>query len=525
MKDPKNRKVFICFLGTNNYVLCNYCFGNKEENHCVKNVRFVQEAIVRHEFTGWTKNDRIFVFLTDAAKKANWVDGKPSDKDDDEKAKELPNSKWGWQGGEKWGLETQLKKLAKEGLFPEEIIVPVDVEDDSFSEEAFWSLFNKINEQIEPNDEIYLDFTSGFRSLSMFGMVLLTYLKNTKNVSIGEIYYGAFEKLGPVPKVKEMPVEERNAPVLKLKEFSTIMDFSNAANAFVNYGNGRQLCDAIQQWTNTNRAHKIDPELTKNLQDLANVIKKMTDDLQTCRGYEICTPSDTGALSKLQQWVEQNSKTTQYRALGPIVDSIQEKYQEFSNNNGVLNGFKAAKWCLEHGMYQQSVTFFQESIVTHYTKKVGMIPEAKDHRKVIELFLTDPKNGEDSKWKVEFKELENDGFLFVDNPNDVKDKIASIPKQVGSFYKSLTSIRNDFNHAGFLRVVYKKDGDICVDKPYKKGEKLDVVLQNDRSKSSRELINSDVFTFIKEIEKYNSTEDIMQAIVNRQMQKMGSDNA
>ncbi|SHL17918.1 CRISPR-associated protein, TM1812 family [Fibrobacter intestinalis] len=466
MKDPKNRKVFICFLGTNNYVLCNYCFGNKEENHCVKNVRFVQEAIVRHEFTGWTKNDRIFVFLTDAAKKANWVDGKPSDKDDDEKAKELPNSKWGWQGGEKWGLETQLKKLAKEGLFPEEIIVPVDVEDDSFSEEAFWSLFNKINEQIEPNDEIYLDFTSGFRSLSMFGMVLLTYLKNTKNVSIGEIYYGAFEKLGPVPKVKEMPVEERNAPVLKLKEFSTIMDFSNAANAFVNYGNGRQLCDLLESWRRDLAKNKQQEGIYYSLYGLKNYVQALTLALQTCRGKEIVNADVVKKITDILNSIdERKNGRNDYKALMPIIELIRKKFEAFERESSINNGFVASRWCLENGMYQQCATFLQETIVSYCTKVAGLEYDIEDQRAVAEHYLK--RSGGDgdrdpNEWLNKLKEIGFDQKKFdevatnmrtVDKNLPEPDKSLEQASKLSTFFEKLTKLRNDLNHCGFLSRV------------------------------------------------------------------------
>ena len=71
------RKVFISFLGTNNYLECIYDFG-KEKSHPV---RFVQEAIIDYLCKDWTESDRIIIFCTSfektgskGSKELNWLD-------------------------------------------------------------------------------------------------------------------------------------------------------------------------------------------------------------------------------------------------------------------------------------------------------------------------------------------------------------------------------------------------------------------------------------------------------------------
>ena len=53
-------KIFVSFLGTNPYMECNYCFGDKK----VANVRFVQEAMIRMFRDAFGHDDRILIFLT-----------------------------------------------------------------------------------------------------------------------------------------------------------------------------------------------------------------------------------------------------------------------------------------------------------------------------------------------------------------------------------------------------------------------------------------------------------------------------
>ena len=65
-------KLYLSFLGTNNYVSCIYYQEGGEE---VSDVRFVQEATVKIYCKDWGKTDRIRIFTTDEAYKKNWLDG------------------------------------------------------------------------------------------------------------------------------------------------------------------------------------------------------------------------------------------------------------------------------------------------------------------------------------------------------------------------------------------------------------------------------------------------------------------
>ena len=463
-EETPHRKVYICFLGTNRYVLCNYYFDNDLENHCVKNVRFVQEAIARHECKDWTENDRILVFLTKKAKEENWDDGNISKDELDEQAAKLENSQWGKEGDPKWGLKTQLEKLADEGLFPKDIIKPIENVDDGVSEEAIWNLFNLMNDQIEEGDEIYFDFTSGFRNLSMLGMVLLTYLKNTKNVSIGEIYYGAFEKLGFAQTVREnMPMEERKAPVLRLKDLSNIMDFSNAANAFVKYGNGMQLYELLESWRRNLAKNKKMGGIYSTLYELRCSLFNLTLSLQTCRGGEIVNAADIKKIFKLLSNVNaEDENVNEYKALRPIFDLIKDKFKSFDENESTKNGFIASEWCYENGMYQQSMTLLQETLVSYCAEVAGLDYSTEDQRAVVEYYLGRSKVGHDeNEWKT--KKLRSIGFneercaeiekrmCKIDENMPKNGEDLSKMSELSIFYEQLTNLRNDLNHGGFLK--------------------------------------------------------------------------
>ncbi|SHL00666.1 TIGR02221 family CRISPR-associated protein [Fibrobacter sp. UWB12] len=445
-----NRKVFIGFLGAGPYTVCNYYFDSVEDREM--HVRHVQEAIVRHECKGWTENDRILIFLTEAAKANNWEDGKFDDRDKDDNTKPpiVP-------GKDKWGLHHQLVKAARgigndedesaaidKKIFPESIITPVSLDCEGFSETEIWKIFSCINDNINNNDEIYFDFTSGFRSLPMLGMVLLTYLKNTKNVTIGQIYYGAFEKMGTVGMVKNIPIDERNAPVLRLKSFSDIMDFSNAANVFSKYGNSLLLCDMIDRiWVKrSNDSSEFALEMKKMMKPLSTNLERITRMLQTCRGLEIVNGDNVKNIRICIKNIIENDteKNGPRRALDPILEMIESKFAEFSDSKKLKNGIVAAKWCFDNGMTQQCITIMQEMIVSICMDAIGMDYTCKEDREMI---------GSTLQWiggKKNFEATEK----HKKTRNDLEQVFSSERmKAVGCAYSSLSEVRNDVNHAGF----------------------------------------------------------------------------
>ena len=71
------RKVFLSFLGTNDYLPCNYQIAGHDP---VANVRFVQEACIARWCVDWGSDDRIFLCVTDESHDRNWVDNGHKDK-------------------------------------------------------------------------------------------------------------------------------------------------------------------------------------------------------------------------------------------------------------------------------------------------------------------------------------------------------------------------------------------------------------------------------------------------------------
>lgn len=435
-----SRKVFLSFVGLSEYITCNYYFNGNEQDKS-EPTRFIQEAIIKHECSDWNENDGFYFFATPAARASNWENGIFKSNDDFADIKKDTH-------------KDGLKKILNDNIGLKNFNI-VSINNGS-TESEIWEIFHKISDCIQPEDCIYLDITHAFRSLPMLGIVILNYLKAIKNISVGEIYYGAFEKLGNSEEVQKKELEDRNAPVLKLRSFNDIMNFSFAAKLFTDYGNADLLCQNINEtWTNpkTDFERKLRSNLSKKLEEISM-------DLQTCRGGKICDGDSFRQLyetfNSLEEIERQEPGNVNYKALGPILKNIKEKFKDYSTQKDVNNGFVAAQWCFDHGMYQQSATMLQETIVSYCTSKVlpynvdseCQTHEAKDCRELIESYLQfDPSRKSSEIWKDNLDNLVKEHPSF--SKEDIEEKLNKI-SALRSKFQSLTTLRNNLNHAGFV---------------------------------------------------------------------------
>ena len=294
------RKVFISFLGTNNYTPCNYYTAN---GSFVNNIKYVQEATM-NEFCN--DYDAFVFFLTNEAKEKNWI-------------------------GES-GLNNRLKN------YGDKIIVK-DIPS-GFNLTEIWEIFDIVYKEINENDVLVFDITHAFRSLPMLGMVLINYLKAVKNVEINGVYYGAFEALGPQYLVKEMPVEERNVEILDLIGFSLLQEWTIAANNFYEFGNVEKLSDLVNKQIKPILAESKGKDADANL--LRSFIKPLPDifsDIATVRAFELYKSDRYNTIKKALKEID----STNMPQLKPLLKKIEEKIVPFKQEERILNGFYVVK--------------------------------------------------------------------------------------------------------------------------------------------------------------------------------------
>lgn len=323
------RKVLLSFLGTNNYIETHYQIGLFKSPL----VRFVQEAIIDHLCTDWGQDDRIYVFLTDAARVKNW---------------------------ENYEQREGLKGiLEKKEIWP--LVESVNIHE-GISEKEIWGLFNDIYSKLEDDDEVYFDITHAFRSIPMFATVLMNYAKFMKNISVKSILYGAFEKLGSAYEVSKLPEEKRVAPVIDLTSIVRLQNLTQTASDVLNYGKigiiGRTLSES-----------DYSSKVTQAIMQLKSTVEKLEECIILNRASVLKRGELTSELQiKIKQLI--NDKDELNIAESEILSRLDDMISKFGKN-GQTNLEVAIDWALEFDMIPQAYTLGQENIKELCLKKLS----------------------------------------------------------------------------------------------------------------------------------------------------------
>lgn len=408
------RNVFISFLGSTNYGRCDY----QKDGISYGNTRFIQEATLNYlqKDGAWSPNSRALILLTEGSKTKNWVDGFYQDRETQENLV---------------GLETTLKKMNLP--FPIEITDPVIP--DGNNEKEIWDIFERVFDYLEDGDNVYFDITHGFRYLPMLTVVLGNYAKFLKQVSVKSITYGNWEvsDLGKKP-----------APIVDLMPLSQLQDWSYAAGQYLHTGYVKPLT------TMSNEAVKnlvsdpsIESAVSLKLQSFMKKLNYVVEEMRTCRGKSIIESNNIKDLKSLIEEID----TDVIKPLEPILKKVKNSLEVFDANENVRNGFEAANWCLNNGLYQQAITLLQENVITYICSEEEIDWEEDDYRECVKnaFFKTNNPNKP------------------CDEPDDSELKKCQMSlysaksiAELASAYESLRRLRNDFNHAGMLKKSSKK---------------------------------------------------------------------
>lgn len=205
-----------------------------------------------------------------------------------------------------------------------------------------------LQEHLQKNDELIVDVTHSFRSLPMYMMNLLIYLKNVsnKNISISHIYYGMFEartELGFVP-------------IIDLKTIMDVNDWMIGAYSFSQFGNAYTISRLMKD---ENRS------VTTLLTEFSNLMNL---------NYLFAIQNIAQRLSALKN-MEYNTMLPQL-IINPIVCDFVEKFHVHDEQKHALFQLKVARWQLDHKKYASALISSIEAMVTHVceeNRKVGEV--------------------------------------------------------------------------------------------------------------------------------------------------------
>ncbi|OMH40394.1 TIGR02221 family CRISPR-associated protein [Desulfurobacterium indicum] len=339
-------EVLASFLGTSNYREATYLLYDEKVR-----TKYIQSALLQILNTkNWKKKERekIFrIFLTPTAKEKNWS-----------------------------SLKSEIEKL------PIDIkLEPIFIDKDIISSETqIWQLFEKLASSFNENESVTFDITHGFRFYPMMLMVMLSYLKLTKNIKVAGIFYGAWE-------ARQKIDDEEVTPILELTDLDKIFDWIIGTQNFVKYGISETLTELLE-----NESRNILKETQgkdKNAEQLKKFsvnLKIFTKSIRTCRGKEIISGFSKNKFSCEDKAQLKEPEKLNYEILKNLTDEFEIKNGKYSkllknllkeiqisvknfSTGRIENLLSAAKWCYSHDLIQQGYTFLREYITTCIVKK------------------------------------------------------------------------------------------------------------------------------------------------------------
>ena len=416
------RKVFISFLGSNNYLETYYSL---EDEKSKRPVRFIQEDLVKRLCNEWTKDDRILIFCTDDSKTKNWL----KDGHGDEKLE---------------GLEYRLKSSK----------LPIQIEmteiSEGFSEEEIWSIFNSVYGKLQEEDEIYFDVTHSFRSIPLFSTILFNYAHYLKRTNLVGVYYGAFEKLGPAYMVRDIPVEERIAPIIDLTSIVRLQELTAAANNLHQYGKMSTLSDLIGEVESKGK-------VKQDVNCIKNKMKEFDLAISTCKLDVI---KEGKLICALQERVKALKDTPALsHAHRELIAKVENEINVFKPIDTYENVEAAIDWARKYGMIQQAYTLAEELTISEV--KDLLLPKYEILRTegntecrtfISNLLSMDTKLRE---YRNEKEALKNLFYQLLPLP---------IIIDLRPYYKELADNRNVINHAKKINKNLVKEFDKNYDK-------------------------------------------------------------
>jgi len=407
------RKVFVSVLGTGFYESCKYV--SVKNDFVSSETRFIQQATL--ELIGakaWSDKDKAFFLLTDKAKITNWDKSITKRKRHSKAQEEEPYE----------SLESIIDKMS----LPFEATyrnIP-----DGKDEDEMWRIFGTIFEELQEGDELYFDLTHSFRYLPMLVLVLNNYAKFLKNVTTKHISYGNYEARDEIT---------NEAPIVDLLPLSLLQDWTFAAANYLRNGDVSAL--------NVLCLNSLTPILSDSKKRLetpsANILKlyiealqDLIEDMRWCRGINLLNKDHVKKVADLSQQLNE----VIILPMKPVLEKMKTSFMEFTPTADILNGYRAAKWCYDNQLYQQSLTILHENMVSHICQVKGL-----DYKRDA------TRNPVNKAVKIILDKLPEDKWIVSNNEEkELIKKIMEmdVTKSLVSSFCVTTGLRNDFNHAG-----------------------------------------------------------------------------
>lgn len=253
------------------------------------------------------------------------------------------------------------------------------------------SIILQLQEFLKNNDELIVDITHSFRSLPLYIMNLLLYLKNvsTKKIKISRICYGMLDATD----------EFGYTPVVSLNGIIDVNDWIIGAYNFQQFGNTYKLSKLLEK------------DDTGDYGSISNALRKFADvkNLNYLREFRTRI-GDLRTLCNKDKLPELGKEL-----IAPVMEKFIKRFPDDLNQS--VFQFRMAEWHYNHYNYGFALTVLIEAIVTYCCEVVYTNNENKDeiiNDKKHRDHIKDVLNDKESDDMILFAKIEENLKAYID---------------------------------------------------------------------------------------------------------------
>ncbi|PLZ12852.1 TIGR02221 family CRISPR-associated protein [Fischerella thermalis] len=213
-------------------------------------------------------------------------------------------------------------------------------------QDELWENFDRIFQIVDwlnVGDEIYIDITHSFRSLSLFLFLTVTFIKDLaseKQIKISGVYYGMLD----------VTRELKYTPVVDLNPLFEMTSWIKGAYSLQSYGNGNFIAELLKAQNENQLANQIE-ELSQSLNiNNVNAIKQKSSILKTS--------------------LQQSIPKTPFQYLRKTLENFVKKFARSSVQESEYQ-LELAGWYFDNQRYATGYITLAEAIITYLCEIEG----------------------------------------------------------------------------------------------------------------------------------------------------------
>ena len=300
----------------------------------------------------------------------------------------------------------------------------------------------QIEKMMEYGDQVYLDITHSFRSLPIYLMNCLIYLKNVceKNLTIESISYGMLDVSKEFPTGKKIIVGGKEAdelwtPVVELKKILEVQDWIIGAYNFKEFGNTYKIASLLE-----NDASGRYGEVASHIREFADI-----KNLNYLNMY-------MNATYQLQQLTKGNILPDMGRMV--IVPMFKDFIRQFPHDMRLSKyQIRMSKWHNERHNYGFALILLVESIISFCCEICGWDPNVRDNREEAKKVMKGKFEAFDLNWKWK---INSNYFPDLDDKIDTFcEKFEEIKKIRNIIVHNNADLDHDYTSSELVELVNK----------------------------------------------------------------------